>query len=289
MKNTFSFEGIGTKWVVQVYSPITESQMGYLEHIVKKRVEKFDHVYSRFLPDSFVNNALLQKGIVKLPKDSEKLFSLYRKMYTITDGLFTPLIGQVLVDAGYDPLYSLKPKKLHSPPPWEQVAEYNFPNINILESAMYDFGAAGKGHLIDLVSEIIIEQGFPEFCVDAGRDIRLFSDTPIRIGLENPSNSDEAIGVATLLHGSICASSGSRRTWDMYHHIINPQTLKSPSKILATWVIAQEALVADALSTCLFLVQAKKLVSHFDFEYLTLFADNTFEKSSAFPAELFIK
>lgn len=289
MKNTFSFDGIGTKWVVQIYSPITESQLGYLEQLVKKRVEKFDHVYSRFLPDSFVNNALLQKGIVKLPDDSEKLFSLYKKIYEVTDGLFTPLIGQVLVDAGYDSFYSLKPKKLYSPPAWEHVAEYDFPNINVIKSVIYDFGAAGKGHLIDLVSEIIIEQGFPEFCVDAGRDIRLFSDTPIRIGLENPSNSEEAIGVATLSHGSICASSGSRRTWNVYHHIINPQTLKSPNKILATWVVAQEAVLADALSTCLFLIPAKNLTSHFTFEYLTLFADNTFEKSSAFPAELFIK
>ncbi len=289
MKNTFSFEGIGTKWDVEVYSPIIMSQLGYLEHIIKKRVEKFENVYSRFLPDSFVNNALLQKGLVKLPDDSEKLFTLYKKMYEVTNGLFTPLIGQVLVDAGYDSAYSLKPRKLRSPPRWEQVAEYEYPHINIKQSATYDFGAAGKGHLIDLVSEIIIDQGFLEFCVDAGRDIRLFSETPIRIGLENPSNSEEAIGVATLLHGSICASSGSRRTWDIYHHIINPKTLKSPNKILATWVVAQEALLADALSTCLFLVPAKKLIPYFAFEYLTLFADNTFEKSSAFPAELFIK
>jgi len=289
MKNTFSFEGIGTKWEVQIYSPIAESHLGYIEQLIKKRVEKFNKVYSRFLPDSFVNNALLQKGIVKLPDDSEKLFSLYRRLYSITDGLFTPLIGQVLMDAGYDSKYSLKPRKLHTPPPWERVAAYDFPNINIIESATYDFGAAGKGHLIDLVSEIIIDQGFPEFCVDAGRDIRLFSEVPIRIGLENPLNSEEAIGVVTLSHGSICASSGSRRTWDIYHHIINPKTLKSPSKILATWVVAQEALIADALSTCLFLVPAKKLLPHFSFEYLTLYADSSFEKSSAFPAELFMK
>lgn len=289
MKNTFSFEGIGTKWDVEIYSPITISQLGYLEHIIKKRVEKFDHVYSRFLPDSFVNNALLQKGLVKLPEDSEKLFSLYQRLYGITGGLFTPLIGQVLVDAGYDSTYSLKPKKLHSPPRWEQAAEYEYPHINIKQSAAYDFGAAGKGHLIDIVSQLIMEQGFPEFCVDAGHDIHLFSETPVRIGLENPSNNEEAIGVITLSHGSICASSGSRRTWDIYHHIINPKTLKSPNKITATWVVAQEALLADALSTCLFLVPAKKLTPHFAFEYLTLFADGTFEKSSAFSAELFLK
>ncbi|MFH0772983.1 MAG: FAD:protein FMN transferase [bacterium] len=289
MSQSFSFEGIGTQWEIEIYSPITVLEIGYLEHIIKKRVEEYEHVYSRFRPDSFVNSSLLQKGIVRLPSDSEKLFSLYKQLYTVTDGAFTPLIGQVLIDAGYDAAYSLKSKELHSPPPWEEVAEYIFPHMIVKNPAVFDFGAAGKGHLIDFVSQIIIDQGFSEFCVDAGRDIRLISDKPIRIGLENPNNFEQAIGVATLSQGSICASAGSRRTWGSFHHIINPHSLTSPSNILATWVITQEALVADALSTSLFLTPASTLIPHFSFEYLILFADNSFEKSSAFPVELFIK
>lgn len=289
MSNIFSFEGIGTKWEIEIYSPATSIQLEYLKKIIKQRVEKFEQVYSRFRPDSFINSSLLQRGVVRLPYDSEKLFSLYKKIYTLTDGLFTPLIGQVLVDAGYDSLYSLIPKKLHTPPPWEEVAECAFPNIIVKKSAAYDFGAAGKGNLIDVVSQLLTDEGFPEFCVDAGKDIYLSSSKPVRIGLENPKNFDEAIGVATLSKGSICASAGSRRAWGEFHHIINPRTLRSPTHIIATWVVAEKALVADALSTCLFLVPAQQFIPHFSFEYLILFADNSFEKSSAFPAELFIK
>ncbi|MCX6731205.1 MAG: FAD:protein FMN transferase, partial [Candidatus Roizmanbacteria bacterium] len=192
-------------------------------------------------------------------------------------------------EAGYDMKYSLTPTTLHTPPAWEDTADISFPHINIKKSATYDFGAAGKGHLIDLVSHIIIEQGFPEFCIDAGKDILLFSSKPIRIGLENPLNFKQAIGVVTLSKGSICASAGSRRSWGLYHHIINPKTLSSPSNILATWVIASDALLADALSTCLFLVPAKKLTPHFSFEYLILFDDNSIETSSSFSSEIFFK
>jgi len=289
MDNTISFEGIGTHWEIEIYTPITPSQLGFLQLVIKQRVEKYDRLYSRFRPDSFVNNALLQKGIVKLPDDFEKLLTIYNELYKLTDGLFTPLIGQVLIDAGYDAHYSLKSKKLHSPPPWEEVADFSFPTANIKKSVAYDFGAAGKGHLIDIVSDLLIENNVPEFCVNAGNDIRLFSEKPIRIGLENPLNTKEAIGVATISSGSICGSAGNRRTWGKYHHIINPTTLQSPDTIIATWTLAREALVADALSTSLFLVSAKKLIPHFSFEYLILFADNTFEKSPLFPAEIFVK
>ena len=289
MSHTFSFGGTGTQWEIEIFSHATLIQIEYLSHIVKQKVQEFERVYSRFRPDSFVNTSLMQKGVVRLPSDAEKLFSLYKKLYTITNGLFTPLIGQVLVDAGYDAVYSLRPKKVHTPPAWEDVAEYSFPNILVHKSALYDFGAAGKGYLIDLVAQLIVEQGFSEFCVDAGRDIRLFSSKPVRVGLENPFNVEEAIGVATISKGSICASSGSRRTWDKYHHIINPRTLKSPRNIVATWVITDEALLADALSTCLFLFPAIKLVPYFSFEYLILFSDKTFVQSSSFPAEIFIK
>lgn len=287
MAQQFSFEGIGTQWEVEIYSPILQPQCEYLEHIIKERVRQFEHTYSRFRPDSFINTSLLQKGLVRLPADAEKLFSIYKKLYTLTEGLFTPLIGQVLVDAGYDEVYSLKPKTLHTPPAWEYVGDYSFPHMNIRNPGVFDFGAAGKGHLIDIISQLIIENGFTEFSVDAGRDIRLFSETPLRIGLENPMNLDQAIGVATLTSGSMCASAGSRRAWGPFHHIINPQTLTSPNTITATWVTAQEAIVADAISTCLFLVPAKILTPHFSFEYLSLFSDNSIEKSSGFSAELF--
>lgn len=287
MAHQFSFEGIGTHWEVEIYSPVSQTQLEYLEHSITERVNEFERTYSRFRPDSFVNTSLLQKGVVRLPDDAKKLFSIYKKLYTITEGLFTPLIGQVLVDAGYDETYSLKPKTLHTPPAWEYVGDYSFPHMNIRNPGVFDFGAAGKGHLIDIISQLLIENGLPEFCVDAGRDIRLFSEKPIRVGLENPTNLDQAIGVVTLTSGSICASAGSRRAWGPFHHIINPQTLSSPNTIAATWVTAQEAIVADALSTCLFLVPAKILLPHFTFEYLTLFSDNTIEQSPGFSAELF--
>ena len=287
--NTIKFEGIGTKWQIDLYSPLSPNQWEYLQTVIQKRVELFEKTYTRFWPDSYTNLTLSQIGTHLLPSDAEPLFSLYQKLYTVTKGLFTPLIGQVLIDAGYNAEYSLKGGILHRPPSWDSVLDYKYPTITIKKQAALDFGACGKGYLIDIISDLIREHGVSAFCVEAGGDMRYESLKPLRVGLENPNNPEQAIGVATITNTSLCASSGSRRKWGEYHHIINPHTLTSPDKVIATWVTAKNTILADALATSLFLVEPSALLPYFSFEHLVLFADSSFEKSPAFPAELFLK
>lgn len=286
---TMSFEGIGTKWQIDIYSELSSQKQGYLQTLIQKRIAEFERSYSRFRYDSFTNIILSQVGTFTLPSDAEPLFSLYHKLYNLTNGAFTPFIAQVLIDAGYDANYSFEVGNLHTPPQWDEVMEYHYPTVTIKKPEALDFGAAGKGYLIDIVSDLIKEYGVHDFCVDAGGDIRYEYSTPLRVGLENPLDMSQAIGIATIANTSLCASSGSRRTWGNFHHIIDPRTLGSPQKIVATWVIAEKTIVADALATCLFLVSPNTLLPHFSFEYLILFADSSFEKSTHFPAELFLK
>lgn len=287
--NTFSFEGIGTIWQVDLYRNLSPDTWSHLQTAIQKRVELFEKTYSRFIPDSYVNLTLSQLGVHTLPLDAHPLFSLYQKLYVFTNGSFTPLIGQVLIDAGYDAEYSLKETALHTPPLLSDVIDYHYPKVTIKKQEIFDFGACGKGYVIDIISELIREHDIKEFCVDAGGDIRYESAEPLRVGLENPHNAEQAIGIVTVAQTSLCASSGSRRKWGKFHHIIDPHTLTSPQRVIATWVTAPDTITADALATCLFLVSPQKLLPHFAFEYLILFADTTYEKSPSFPAELFLK
>ncbi len=286
---TIKFEGVGTGWQIDIYDKLSVEKLGYLKVLIQKRIEQFEKLYSRFRFDSYTNITLNQVGTFTLPPDAEPLFSLYHELYQITNGLFTPFIAQVLVDAGYDALYSFKSKVLHTPPKWNEVMDYHYPTVTIKKPEMLDFGAAGKGYVIDLVSDVIKEYEVRSFCIDAGGDIRYENIKPLRVGLENPLDMNQAIGVAEISNVSLCASSGSRRTWGMYHHIIDPKTLSSSSKITATWVVAKSTLLADALATCLFLTKPSSLLPHYSFEYLVLLQDSSFEKSSGFPAELFLR
>ena len=68
---------------------------------------------------------------------------------------------------------------------------------------------------------------------------------------------------------------------------MNPKTLASQKGILAVWVTAPTAMIADALATCLFFVDAHTLSVAYDFEYVLVRDDHSVERSGGFKGELF--
>ena len=291
MAVSFVFDAIGTSWKIDIEDPLSAEDSLTLKKIIQDRIEIFDKDYSRFRADSLVTQMSQQAGEYRLPDDAERIMDIYKKMYDLTGGMMTPLIGSLMVEAGYDAKYSLRPKELHHPAKWEDVLEYNFPNIFLKQPALLDFGAAGKGYAIDIMADILRSKNIQSFCVDAGQDILYFSkkNKPMRVGLENPNDFTQVIAVADICDQSICGSSGSRRKWANFHHIMHPFALESVKNILATWAIAPTALVADALATALFFVPGAFLQTEYDFEYIVLYSDFSIEKSIGFRGEIFTK
>lgn len=283
----FSFGAIGTSWKIDSPDHIEKDAETKLLEAIRARIDIFDKDYSRFRKDSLVTEISQKAGEYTLPDDALPMMSLYKEMYDVTGGLVTPLVGQVISDAGYDASYSLKPKKeIAKAPKWEDALEYAHPILKVKEPALLDFGALGKGYLIDIVSEILRDHGIQNYTVDAGGDIAYKNAKKelLKIGLENPEDFKQAVGVAEIHNQSICGSSGNRRAWDKYHHIINPKTVESPRHILALWTVAKTTLLADALSTALFFIEPEKLLGSYSFEYAILYADHSGKTSPGFPA-----
>jgi thiamine biosynthesis lipoprotein len=282
----FEFEAIGTHWIIDIHKELSSEEESSLLSKIQKRIDGFDRAYSRFRADSLVTQMSEIPGEYILPDDGDAMISLYKKMYDATGGLVTPLIGKVLVDAGYDAQYSLEEKTPIVPEPWEKIMVWENPKLTMLTPTLLDFGAGGKGYLVDIVSEILESEGVLDYCVDAGGDMRQRGDA-LRVGLENPNNKEEAIGVINLQNKSLCGSAGNRRVWGKYHHIINPETLTSPQEILAVWVTADSTLLADLCTTGLYFVNPEALLLNFEFEYCILYSDYSIKKSFNFHAEVF--
>ena len=68
---------------------------------------------------------------------------------------------------------------------------------------------------------------------------------------------------------------------------MNPKTLSSPSAIKAVWTIADNAMLADGMSTCLFFVKPEVLSETFKFDYILIKADNTTKQSKRFKGDIF--
>lgn len=283
------FEAIGTHWNITIQDKISDGKQSDIFKLIMDRIAVYDKHYSRFRNDSLVAEMSRHAGEYVLPDDAKPMFDLYEKMYKQTNGSVTPLIGNLLSDAGYDATYSLETKTLYTPPKWEDAIDYIFPRLTIKQPVLIDVGAAGKGYLVDIVSDLLLDQGVASFTINAGGDIvhRDAEEKKIRVGLEHPNDSTSAIGIAQIGNESICGSAGNRRVWNQFHHILDPHTLESPRHISAIWVIAKTGLLADALTTCLFFVEPEMLKMEFSFEYLIIYADLTMRKSTGFNAEIF--
>ncbi len=285
----FNFQAIGTSWKIDIEDDLLPDREVVLLKKIMDRIENFDIAYSRFREDSLVTQMSNESGEFILPTDADLMMETYKKIYDATRGLVTPLIGQVLVDAGYDAKYSLIEKPMTPAKSWEEVIEWNNPKLILSSPALLDFGAGGKGYLIDIVSEILEKVGIGDYLVDASGDMRHRSSKNklLKVGLENPFNTEEVIGVYHLNNKSLCGSAGNRRKWGRFHHVIHPSELSSPKNISAVWVVAETTLLADILTTALFFVEPLKLEKDFNFEYIIVYSDGTISNSPSIDAELF--
>ena len=278
-RTTFTFEATGTTWLIS--SPEVNKAA---KKQVREIAEQFENIFSRFKPDSLVQKIAKQAGEYQFPDYSEPLFAAYEALEAVTHGSFTPLIGASLVDAGYDSTYSFKDTTLKENKRLSEVLKIKGSTITTHEPLQLDFGAGGKGLLVDLVAKVLTSSNVQHFTINAGGDI--YTTEKVKIGMEHPTMPGKLIGEIEIASGAVCASSSNRRNWGKYHHIIDGKKLESPSDIIATWVFADTAMMADLLATCLFLTTPEKL-QQFSFKHATIYSDGRSRMSTAFPGTFY--
>lgn len=280
------FDAIGTSWSIETGAPLSRR----LLTTIHQRVEEFDRTYSRFRVDSLVRAFANLGDPCELPDDSVALLAFYREIYDLTDGRFTPLVGSALEHLGYDADYSLDRKSGSvTVPRWTDVLTVDGTRISAREPVLLDFGAAGKGYLVDLLADILRAHEVGDFLVDGSGDLLRCGRDLYRVGLEHPADPTKVIGVANLTSGALCGSASNRRAWgDGLHHIVDPRTGEPTTDIVATWVVAESAMIADGLATALFFTEPQLLATRFRFSYVRMPATGGIEYSTNFDGELFL-
>lgn len=284
LEHKYPFEALGTQWSIETEVSITDS----LKEVIQNRIVVFDSVYSRFRKNSLVASISENAGKYTFPKDADRLFSFYRNLFEITNSKVTPLIGDMVARAGYDADYSLQPKEQLPVERWDDVMTWDGKALTTKSPLTLDFGAAGKGYLVDIISSILDEHSINEYVVDASGDLKHKGVSENKVGLEHPLTPGTIIGAVDVQNKSLCASASNRRAWgDDMHHIFDPVTMSPTRAVVATWVIADEAMVADGLATALFFTEAKKLSRVYEFEYVRMLKDGSVEYSPYFEDKLF--
>lgn len=287
--SSFTYESMGTHWEVSIWDKVEEYLFLKIQKDIVLMSELFDQTYSRFISTSFVSRISTLTGTIEVPFDFIEMLKVYEQFFKLSQKKVNPLIGCTLSDMGYDAEYSLKKKKIihHTPNLLDTVIIKDQNHIEIKQPVVFDFGALGKGYFVDKIFTYLVKKGFKQILVNGSGDIHYQGNKSITVGLEHPLDTTKVIGTIQFSKGAMCSSGTNRRAWGEYHHIIDPLTLRSPTEILAAWVIADSAALADVLATALFFVPPDDFFSHYTFEYLLMNRHMKVKRSPGFKAILF--
>ena len=214
-------------------------------------------------------------GIAPVKVDS-RLIALLKdcKVYhELTDGMVNPAMGSVLQlwhvarnDGINDPAHAYLPKE----DSLQQAAHHmNFDAVMIDEAAStvyisdekvsLDVGAVAKGWSVQRVAEnapagLLISVG-GNVCATGPKDT---AGTPWVVGIQNPDGGDNYLHTLYLTKGSLVTSGDYQRAYvvegELYHHIIDPNTLYPSTLWRSVTILCDDSGLADALSTALFLL-----------------------------------
>jgi thiamine biosynthesis lipoprotein len=131
--------------------------------------------------------------------------------------------------------------------------------ITLLRPLILDLGAVAKGLAIDLAAREL--RSFPSFAINAGGDLYLGGlnpeGSPWSIGIRHPRENDALIDTVVVSNRAVCTSGDYERPGidqDGDYHIIDPRTGGSADAVASVTVVAQTAMLADALATAAFVL-----------------------------------
>lgn len=280
------FDALGTRWQISLDTSVPAD----LRHAVERRLDEFDRTWSRFRSDSLVHQMSQAAGSWSLPSEADRLFSLYDQLSALTDGAVNPLVGDTISDLGYDAGYRLTPAPvIRSPRPWSTVT-WAAPVLTTPRPIGLDIGAAGKGLAVDLTAELLLDAGVESFTIDASGDLLHHGERPLRVALEHPHDPSMAVGVVELSAGqAVCASAVTRRTWgEGLHHVVDARTAQCVDGVVATWVVADSAMLADGAATAAFFVPPHDLDGALMVRSLRVVADGHVQGTSRWPGDVFV-
>lgn len=282
--SVWAFEAIGAPWEIVTEREVPATTRAAVEGLIAR----FDGEWSRFRTDSTVSRLSRGEGSLPAPQDAERVVAAYAELAEATDGAVDPLIGGSLERLGYDAAYSFREgQPAAAPAGWRKRLRADGGRLSLEGEGVIDIGALGKGLLVDRVLEVVGGSVTGDVVVDASGDLAV-RGAPVRVGLEHPYDPSRAIGVWTVQDAALCASAANRRAWgDGLHHVLDARTGLPVRTVVATWVLAPDALWADALATALFFDGGPELAASWNAHWVRMRTDGRVEWSPGFPGEVF--
>jgi thiamine biosynthesis lipoprotein len=263
---------MGTRITVEVWTE-DAARADQANAAVLAAMRHIDETMSTYKPTSEVSqvNARAADGPVHISKELFDLLVTAKEYSRLTEGAFDITYASV----GY--LYDFR-KRIH---PDEAHIQAALPAVNyahvLLDSkrqtvrfsqhgVRIDLGGIAKGYAVDCGIDALRSLGITHGYVGAGGDSRMIGDRfgkPWVVGIRDPMQAEgTVIARVPLVDAAISTSGDYERYFDeggiRYHHIIDPHTGHSASKVRSATVIARTATRTDGLSKTAFVLGPEK-------------------------------
>jgi thiamine biosynthesis lipoprotein len=263
---------MGTRITVELWSDDNEKAESAIDAVLDE-MRHIDETMSTYKPTSEISrvNAQAADAPMHISKELFDLLVTARQYSVLTEGAFDITYASV----GY--MYDFRK---HVRPSEDQIGKA-LPAVNYRhvlldpknqtvkftqKGVRIDLGGIAKGYAVDGGIDVLKARGFTRAYVSAGGDSRIIGDRfgkPWMVGIRDPRKGEgEVITRIPLVDAAISTSGDYERFFDedgvRYHHIIDPHTGHSASKVRSATVIGPYATRTDGLSKTAFVLGPEK-------------------------------
>ncbi len=263
---------MGTRITVELWAEDPAKAEQAIDAVLAE-MRHIDESMSTYKPTSEVSqvNDKAANGPMRISKELFDLLTTAKEYSVITEGAFDITYASV----GY--LYDFRK---HQHPDEEQIAkalpaiDYRHVVLDPKNQTVYfsqkgvriDLGGIAKGYSVDCGIDVLKSLGYTRAYVGAGGDSRIIGDRfgkPWVVGIRDPRKGEgNVIARIPLVDAAISTSGDYERFFEekgvRYHHIIDPHTGHSASKVRSATVIGPYATRTDGLSKTAFVLGPEK-------------------------------
>ena len=262
--------------ILNIKAQTTERNMEKLINAITNEINRIDFIinpYNKESEISILNKKSLEgETQIKVSKELASIISTGLKYSKLADGYdisIRPLIE----------LWGFGVKTNQTVPSKEEI-DNALLNINYTKAMLYtndnddiyinlssplafDFGASGKGYIIDKIKNIFNKFDIKNYLIDYGGDTYANGvnqkGNPWVIAIRNPRNDEDGfLGLIQSTNTTIVTSGDYERFFiennTNYHHIINSITGYPSTNAISATIVHTNAEDADSLSTIAFLL-----------------------------------
>jgi thiamine biosynthesis lipoprotein len=288
---------MGTRITVELWAEDPAKADQAIDAVLAE-MRHIDDSMSTYKPTSEVSqvNDKAANGPMHISKELFDLLTTAKEYSVITEGAFDITYASV----GY--LYDFRK---HQRPNEEQIAkalpaiDYRHVILDPKNQTVYfsqkgvriDLGGIAKGYSVDRGIDVLKSLGYTRAYVGAGGDSRIIGDRfgkPWVVGIRDPRKGEgNVIARIPLIDAAISTSGDYERFFEekgvRYHHIIDPRTGHSASKVRSATVIGPYATRTDGLSKTAFVLGPEKAMEIYnrldDIDAIIVKLDGTVVKS----------